>query len=72
MAWSVLACWFSGEGVLLCPQSVALGSLCDNIEVDPATGDLWLGCHPNGWKLLHNDPQDPAGSEVRRWTPGGR
>lgn len=45
-------------------QSVAVGSLCDNVEVDPETGDLWLGCHPNGFKLLMFDPKDPPGSEV--------
>lgn len=45
-------------------QSIPVGSLCDNIEVDHRTGDLWLGCHPNGLKLLNYDPEDPAGSEV--------
>lgn len=45
-------------------QSVGVGSLCDNIEVDHRTGDLWLGCHPNGLKFLKNDPEDPPGSEV--------
>ncbi|CAL8248774.1 unnamed protein product [Lota lota] len=54
------------DNSLISLKSVAVGSLCDNIEVDQSTGDLWLGCHPNGWKLLMNDPQDPAGSEVIR------
>lgn len=45
-------------------QSVAVGCLCDNIELDHRTGDLWLGCHPNGLKFLKNDPEDPPGSEV--------
>lgn len=45
-------------------QSVAVGSLCDNIEVDPENGDLWLGCHPNAWKVIAFDPKDPPGSEV--------
>lgn len=45
-------------------QSVDLGSLCDNVEVDPETGDLWFGCHPNGMKLLMFDINDPPGSEV--------
>lgn len=45
-------------------QSVNLGSLCDNVEVDPETGDLWFGCHPNGMKLLMFDFKDPPGSEV--------
>ncbi|XP_051813107.1 serum paraoxonase/arylesterase 2-like [Acanthochromis polyacanthus] len=47
-------------------KTVAVGSLVDNIEVDPETGDLWIGCHPNTWKLLFFDPSDPAGSEVIR------
>uniref|UniRef100_A0A3Q1G1D2 Paraoxonase n=1 Tax=Acanthochromis polyacanthus TaxID=80966 RepID=A0A3Q1G1D2_9TELE len=47
-------------------KTVAVGSLVDNIEVDPETGDLWVGCHPNGWKALLFDPNDPAGSEVVR------
>ncbi|KAM3873664.1 serum paraoxonase/arylesterase 2-like [Diretmus argenteus] len=47
-------------------KSVAVGSLCDNIEVDRETGDLWLGCHPNGMKLMKNDSEDPPGSEVIR------
>ncbi|XP_077384072.1 serum paraoxonase/arylesterase 2-like [Festucalex cinctus] len=45
-------------------KAVDVGSLCDNIEVDPTTGDLWLGCHPNGLKLLNYDLKDPPGSEV--------
>ncbi|XP_067457915.1 serum paraoxonase/arylesterase 2-like [Thunnus thynnus] len=45
-------------------KSVAVGSLCDNVEVDPETGGLWLGCHPNGWKAFMFDPKDPPGSEV--------
>ncbi|XP_034084131.1 LOW QUALITY PROTEIN: serum paraoxonase/arylesterase 2-like [Gymnodraco acuticeps] len=47
-------------------KSVAVGSLCDNIEVDHRTGDIWLGCHPNGQKLVKYDPEDLAGSEVIR------
>ncbi|KAM7420586.1 hypothetical protein PAMA_015016 [Pampus argenteus] len=54
------------DNSLLSVKSVALGSLCDNVEVDPETGDLWLGCHPNGWKLFMFDPKDPPGSEVIR------
>uniref|UniRef100_A0A4W5KBU6 Paraoxonase n=1 Tax=Hucho hucho TaxID=62062 RepID=A0A4W5KBU6_9TELE len=45
-------------------KSVAVGSLCDNIEVDHVTGDVWLGCHPNGAKVAVCDPEDPPGSEV--------
>ncbi|XP_053182606.1 serum paraoxonase/arylesterase 2-like [Scomber japonicus] len=47
-------------------KSVAVGSLCDNIEVDHRSGDVWLGCHPNGMKLSKFDPEDPPGSEVIR------
>ncbi|XP_040900313.1 serum paraoxonase/arylesterase 2-like [Toxotes jaculatrix] len=47
-------------------KSVAVGSLCDNIEVDHRTGDVWLGCHPNGMKLSEFDLKDPPGSEVIR------
>lgn len=45
-------------------QTVAVGSLCDNIEVDPESGDLWIGCHPNGMRLFMFDPEYPPGSEV--------
>ncbi|KAM9353835.1 serum paraoxonase/arylesterase 2-like [Symphorus nematophorus] len=45
-------------------KSVGVGLLCDNIEVDHRTGDLWLGCHPNSMKLSAYDPKDPPGSEV--------
>ncbi|KAK9513641.1 hypothetical protein VZT92_027157 [Zoarces viviparus] len=47
-------------------KSVAVGSLCVNIEVDHKTGDIWLGCHPNGMKLSMFDPKNPPGSEVIR------
>ncbi|KAG7242154.1 hypothetical protein INR49_024200 [Caranx melampygus] len=52
------------DNTLVSVKSVAVGSLCDNIEVDPETGDLWLGCHPNAWKAFMFDPKDPPGSEV--------
>lgn len=45
-------------------KSVAVGSLCDNLEVDPKTGDVWSGCHPNAWKLFMYDATNPPGSEV--------
>ncbi|KAK3551873.1 hypothetical protein QTP70_030243 [Hemibagrus guttatus] len=47
-------------------KEVDVGSLCDNIEVESETGDLWLGCHPNGAKVFQFDPNDPPGSEVIR------
>ncbi|XP_070822406.1 serum paraoxonase/arylesterase 2-like isoform X2 [Chaetodon trifascialis] len=47
-------------------KSVGVGSLCDNIDVDHRTGDLWLGCHPNSMKLSKYNPEDPPGSEIIR------
>ncbi|XP_064202628.1 serum paraoxonase/arylesterase 2-like isoform X2 [Anguilla rostrata] len=47
-------------------KSVPVGSLCDNIEVDGDTGDLLMGCHPNGAKFIMYNPEDPPGSEVIR------
>ncbi|XP_008061715.1 serum paraoxonase/lactonase 3 [Carlito syrichta] len=41
-----------------------LGTLVDNLTVDPATGDILAGCHPNPMKLLLYNPEDPPGSEV--------
>ncbi|XP_073485678.1 serum paraoxonase/arylesterase 2-like [Aquarana catesbeiana] len=43
-----------------------LGSLVDNLSVDPVTGDIWLGAHPNGLKLFKYSAEDPPGSEVIR------
>ncbi|XP_062035000.1 serum paraoxonase/lactonase 3 [Lepus europaeus] len=45
---------------------IHLGTLVDNLSVDPATGDILAGCHPNGMKLLNYNPEDPPGSEVLR------
>ncbi|XP_058424659.1 serum paraoxonase/lactonase 3 [Diceros bicornis minor] len=45
---------------------IQLGTLVDNLSVDPDTGDIWAGCHPNVMKLLMYNPQDPPGSEVLR------
>nr|XP_035971579.1 serum paraoxonase/lactonase 3-like isoform X2 [Halichoerus grypus] len=45
---------------------IHLGTLVDNLTVDPDTGDIWAGCHPNGMKLLIYNPEDPPGSEVLR------
>lgn len=47
---------------------MAVDSLCDNVEVDPETGDLWLGCHPNGMKLFMFDVKSPPGSEVGHFS----
>ncbi|XP_063054311.1 serum paraoxonase/arylesterase 2-like [Engraulis encrasicolus] len=54
------------KDVLVPIKSIDVGSLCDNVEVDTETGDLWLGCHPNGAKFAFNNPEDPPGSEVIR------
>uniref|UniRef100_A0A8C0P389 Paraoxonase 3 n=1 Tax=Canis lupus familiaris TaxID=9615 RepID=A0A8C0P389_CANLF len=45
---------------------IHLGTLVDNLTVDPDTGDIWAGCHPDGKKLLIYNPEDPPGSEVLR------
>ncbi|XP_061429736.1 serum paraoxonase/arylesterase 2-like [Lethenteron reissneri] len=47
-------------------QVVALPSMPDNVAVDPATGDVWLACHPNAWKIVRLDPSSPPGMEVLR------
>ncbi|XP_076979587.1 serum paraoxonase/arylesterase 1 [Tamandua tetradactyla] len=47
-------------------KSLDLNTLVDNISVDPVTGDLWVGCHPNGMKIFFYDPENPPGSEVLR------
>ncbi|KAK5862454.1 hypothetical protein PBY51_017850 [Eleginops maclovinus] len=52
------------HNVLVQVKAVAVSSLCDNVEVDAVTGDLWLGCHPNAMKALMFDPTNPPGSEV--------
>uniref|UniRef100_A0A673SU15 Paraoxonase n=2 Tax=Suricata suricatta TaxID=37032 RepID=A0A673SU15_SURSU len=41
-----------------------LGTLVDNLAVDPDTGDIWAGCHPNAMKLFLYNAEDPPGSEV--------
>ncbi|XP_006779301.1 PREDICTED: serum paraoxonase/lactonase 3 [Myotis davidii] len=45
---------------------IQLDTLVDNLTVDPDTGDIWAGCHPNAMKLLIYNPKDPPGSEVLR------
>ncbi|XP_013013849.1 serum paraoxonase/arylesterase 1 isoform X2 [Cavia porcellus] len=47
-------------------KSLDLDTLVDNISVDPVTGDLWVGCHPNGMKIFSYDPDNPPASEVIR------
>ncbi|XP_047609751.1 serum paraoxonase/arylesterase 1 [Phacochoerus africanus] len=45
-------------------KSLDFDTIVDNISVDPVTGDLWIGCHPNGMKVFFYDPENPPGSEV--------
>ncbi|XP_035971589.1 serum paraoxonase/arylesterase 1 isoform X2 [Halichoerus grypus] len=45
-------------------KSLDLNTLVDNISVDPVTGDLWVGCHPNGMKIFFYDSENPPASEV--------
>ncbi|XP_015709096.1 serum paraoxonase/arylesterase 2 isoform X2 [Coturnix japonica] len=47
-------------------KTLQLDTLADNLSVDPDTGDIWTGCHPNGMKLLYDDPNNPPASEVLR------
>ncbi|XP_048196014.1 serum paraoxonase/lactonase 3-like [Perognathus longimembris pacificus] len=47
-------------------KRIHLGTLPDNLNVDPATGDILAGCHPNALKILFYNPEDPPGSEVLR------
>ncbi|XP_044284376.1 serum paraoxonase/arylesterase 2-like isoform X2 [Varanus komodoensis] len=44
-------------------KELQLDTLPDNLSVDPYTGDIWAGCHPNGMKLLLYDPGNLPGSE---------
>ncbi|KAM5302957.1 serum paraoxonase/lactonase 3 isoform 3-T3 [Glossophaga mutica] len=43
---------------------IQLDTFVDNLSVDPDTGDVWVGCHPNIMKLFLYNPEDPPGSEV--------
>ncbi|KFP79885.1 Serum paraoxonase/arylesterase 2, partial [Acanthisitta chloris] len=47
-------------------KTLQLDTLVDNLSIDPHTGDIWTGCHPNGMKLLYYDPENPPASEVLR------
>ncbi|XP_043444850.1 serum paraoxonase/arylesterase 1 isoform X1 [Prionailurus viverrinus] len=47
-------------------KSLDFNTLVDNISVDPVTGDLWVGCHPNGMRIFFYDPENPPASEVIR------
>lgn len=52
----------------LCWKVIQLGTLVDNLTVDPDTGDILAGCHPNAIKLLMYNTEDPPGSEVSSYT----
>ncbi|XP_043921872.1 serum paraoxonase/arylesterase 2-like [Protopterus annectens] len=43
---------------------IPLETIPRSIDVDPVTGNLWVGCLPNCWKLFNYDPESPPGSEV--------
>ncbi|XP_044151261.1 serum paraoxonase/arylesterase 2-like [Bufo gargarizans] len=45
---------------------VQLETLPDNLFVDPVTGDVWTGGHPNAYKLFFYNKDDPPGTEVVR------
>ncbi|XP_069318196.1 serum paraoxonase/arylesterase 1 [Eulemur rufifrons] len=47
-------------------KSLDFDTLVDNISVDPVTGDLWVGCHPNGMRIFYYDSENPPASEVLR------
>ncbi|KAM3928180.1 serum paraoxonase/arylesterase 2-like [Leptodactylus fuscus] len=47
-------------------KSVYVDTLVDNLSVDPVTGDIWTGGHPNIFKISKNNPEDPPGAEVVR------
>ncbi|XP_036086264.1 serum paraoxonase/lactonase 3 isoform X3 [Rousettus aegyptiacus] len=45
---------------------IQLDTSVDNLTVDPDTGDVLAGCHPNVMKLILYNPKDPPQSEVLR------
>ncbi|XP_032602562.2 serum paraoxonase/arylesterase 2 isoform X2 [Taeniopygia guttata] len=47
-------------------KTLQLDTLVDNLSIDPHTGDIWAGCHPNGMKLFYYDPENLPASEVLR------
>ncbi|KAM5255203.1 serum paraoxonase/arylesterase 1 isoform 2-T2 [Ctenodactylus gundi] len=47
-------------------KSLDFNTLVDNLSVDPETGDVWVGCHPNGIKIFFYDEKNPPASEVIR------
>ncbi|XP_068790995.1 serum paraoxonase/arylesterase 2 [Struthio camelus] len=47
-------------------KTLQLDTLLDNLSIDPHTGDIWTGCHPNGMKLIYYSPENLPASEVLR------
>ncbi|KAM9650326.1 LOW QUALITY PROTEIN: serum paraoxonase/arylesterase 1-like [Trichechus inunguis] len=45
-------------------KSLTFNTLVDNVSVDPVTGDVWVGCHPNGIRIFFYDKRNPPASEV--------
>lgn len=72
--WGARRSWEEGGGrgesqnnvslLPLCWKVIQLDTLVDNLTVDPDTGDILAGCHPNAIKLLMYNTEDPPGSEV--------
>ena len=52
--------------VYSCFQTIPVNTTPDNIQVEPGTGHLWLGCHPVVWRMLQHsdDGVSPAPSQV--------
>ncbi|XP_073485681.1 serum paraoxonase/arylesterase 2-like [Aquarana catesbeiana] len=47
-------------------KAVDVDTCADNLFVDPVTGDIWTGAHPNLYKVFDYKNEDPPGSEVIR------
>ncbi|XP_077346883.1 serum paraoxonase/arylesterase 2-like [Lithobates pipiens] len=47
-------------------KAVDVDTCADNLFVDPVTGDVWTGAHPNIFKVSEYKEEDPPGSEVIR------
>ncbi|XP_072268998.1 serum paraoxonase/arylesterase 2-like [Pyxicephalus adspersus] len=47
-------------------KAIDVGTSLDNLSVDPVTGDIWTGAHPQLYKLFAYNDEDPPGSEVIR------
>ncbi|MDT8429398.1 MAG: SMP-30/gluconolactonase/LRE family protein [Pseudomonadales bacterium] len=60
------------SGALARQQRIAVGFGADNIEIDPVTGDLWVGGHPRLLTFLRHaaDASVLSPSQVVRMQPG--